>query len=99
MVIYTLRRLTQSAASSAICAEPAKNQFAFANNALAQGACSRPGHVVPIDVLYVATVVADEMVVPHAFRIESRGAAFDSHFAHQASVHEISQVVIRGGSR
>jgi hypothetical protein len=38
---------------------------------------------VPLYVLNLAAAVADEVVMPHAFRIESRGTALDGHFTHQ----------------
>jgi hypothetical protein len=39
-------------------------------------------------------VIADEVMMLRAFRIKSRGAALDSYFAHQASLHEVAQIVI-----
>jgi ABC-type hemin transport system ATPase subunit len=67
---------------SALRAEPPENEFAFANNPLTEGARGRPGHVVPLNVLNIAAAVADEVVMLHAFRIESRGPALDGHFTH-----------------
>ena len=80
-------------------AQPAENQFTFAKNAFPKRAGSRPGHFVPIDVLNVATTVADEMVMPHAFGVEARGTALDCDLAHQACLHEIAKIVVGGGSR
>jgi hypothetical protein len=75
-------RLSGRVTRSALRAEPAKNQFAFAKNAFAEGTRGGPGHVVPLDVLNVAAAVADEVVMPHAFGIEARGAALDGDFTH-----------------
>jgi hypothetical protein len=84
-----LRNLTGSAPQSALGAEPPENEFAFAKNTLTEGARSGPGHVVPLDVLNVAAAVADEVVMPHAFRIESRGATLDGHFTQQTRLDQI----------
>src|ERR1700733_5671249 len=65
-------RLTGSAPRSALRAEPPENEFAFAQNSLTQGTRGRPGHVVPLHVLDIAAAVADEVVMPHALRIEPR---------------------------
>ena len=61
---------------SALRAESPENQFAFAKNPLTEGGRGRPGHIVPLEALNLAAAVADE-VMPHAFRIESRGAALE----------------------
>ncbi len=45
----------------------------------------------------MAAAVADEVVMPRALRIESRRAAFDSHFTHQACAHQVAKIVIRRG--
>src|SRR3974390_882417 len=66
--------LTRIAPQSALHAKPPENQFKFAKNPLAEDARCRPGHVVPRHVLNIATAVADEVMMPHAFRIELRGA-------------------------
>jgi len=92
-----LRRLTGSAPRSALRAEPPENEFAFAKNPLTEGARGRPGHVVPIHILNIAAAVANEVVMPHAFRIESRGAALHGHFTHQTRLHQVSQIVISRG--
>src|ERR1019366_10077774 len=89
-----LRHLTGSVPRSALCAEPPKNEFAFAKNPLTEGARGRPGHAVPLNVLNIAAAVADEVVMPHAFRIESRGAALDGHFTDQTRLHQVPQIVI-----
>src|SRR6185437_10098298 len=57
----------------------------------------RMRHVVPVDVLDIATAVTDEVMMPRSFRIKSRRAAFHSHFAHQASLHQVAQIVINRG--
>jgi hypothetical protein len=41
--------------------------------------------------------VADEVAMPQAFRIESRGAALDGHFTHQTRLHQVPQIVISRG--
>ena len=84
---------------SAPGAQPAENQFTFSKNAFPKRAGSRPGHFVPIDVLNVAAAIADEMVMPHSFRVEARGAALDGDLAHQACLHEIAKIVVGGGTR
>src|SRR5260370_23688948 len=95
-----LRHLTGSAPRSALRAEPPENEFAFAKNPLTEGARGRPGHAVPLNVLNIAAAVADEVVMSHTFRIESRGAALDGHFTHQTRLHQGPQIVIsRGPSR
>src|ERR1700675_4262088 len=80
--IHTSPELTGSAPRSTLRAESPENEFAFAKNPLTEGARSRPGHVVPLHVLYIAAAVADEVVMPHALGIEARGAALDGHFTH-----------------
>src|SRR5579862_3742986 len=70
-----LQYLTGTAPRSALRAEPAENEFAFANDPLTEGGRGRFGHVVPLHVLNIAAAVADEMVMPRAFGIKSRGAA------------------------
>lgn len=75
-------RLTGSVTRSALRAEPAKNQLTFTKNAFPKRARSRLGHFAPLDVLNIAAVIADEVVMPQAFRIEARGAAFDGDLPH-----------------
>jgi hypothetical protein len=74
--------LSVSTTRRTLRAETPKNHFTFAKNPLTQGACSRLRHLVPLDVLNIAAAVADEVVVPHAFGIESRGTALDGYFTH-----------------
>src|SRR6266699_2603980 len=92
-----LRHLTGSVPRRALGAEPPENEFAFAKNPLTEGARGRLGHVVPLHVLNIAAAVADEVVMPHAFRIESRGAALDGHFTHQTRLHQVPQIIISRG--
>jgi hypothetical protein len=75
--------LTGSSPRSALRAKPPENEFAVAKNPLAEGARGWLGDVVPLDVLDIAAAVADEVVMPQEFRVESSGAALDSHLAHQ----------------
>jgi len=83
--------------ASTLRAEPAEDQLAFANNSLTERTRDRPGHVVPLQVLNTAAAVADEVMMLLAFCIEAPGAALHGHFAHQASLHQIPQIVIRRG--
>jgi hypothetical protein len=39
------------------------------------------------------------VVMPNTLRIESRGTALDSHFAHQTRAHQIPEIVIGRGPR
>src|SRR5438874_4822341 len=86
--------LAGSAPRRALGAQPPKNEFAFAKHPLAERGRVRPGHVIPVHVLDVAAAVADEVVMPYAFRIESRCAALHGHFTHQTSLHQVAQIVI-----
>ena len=78
-------------------AKSAENEFAIANDPFTQGALGRLGHVVPFYVLNISASVADEVMMQQAFGIESRGAALDRHFTHQACLHQVTQIVISGG--
>ena len=78
-------------------AKSAENEFAIAHDPLAQGVRGRLVNVVPFNVLNVSAAVADEVVMQQAFGIESRRAAFDRHFTHQACLHQVTQIVISGG--
>lgn len=80
--------------ASALRAESSKNKLAFTNNSLPERSRARLGHVVPVDILNIAASVTHEMVMAHAFQIESAGAALDRHFPHQPCLHQISQVVV-----
>ena len=84
-------------AQPALHAESPENEFAFAKHPLAERARGRPGHVVPLDVLDLAAAVADEVVMPHAIQIESRGAALDCNFTHQTRLHQVPQIVLSRG--
>ena len=81
----------------ALPAEPPENELAFAKNPLAEGGRSGPGHLEPLYVFNIAATIADEMVMLHALRIESRGAAFDGHFTHQTRPNQIPQIIISRG--
>ena len=81
---------------SAAGAKPPKNELAFANNAFAEGARGRPGHVVPLNVFNISAAVANEVMMQQTFCIEARGSALDCHFPHQPRLHEIPQIVISG---
>src|SRR6478752_5952131 len=92
-------QLTRSTLTSALRAQASKNKLAFAKHPLAQGTRARLRHVVPVNVLNITAAVADEMVVAHAFQVESPGAAFDRHFPHQACLHQVTQIVVGRSSR
>src|SRR5581483_455415 len=92
-----LRLLPGRVPRSALGAQPPENEFAFAKNPLAERARGRPGHVVPINVPNIAAAVADEVVMPHAFQIESRGAALHGNFTHQTRLHQVPQIFISRG--
>src|SRR5438034_9903779 len=89
--------LTGSVPRSALRAEPPENELAFAKNPLTEEARGRPGHVVVLNVLNIAAAVADEVVMRHACRIESRGAALHGYFTHQTRLHQVPQIVISRG--
>src|SRR5947209_3719825 len=89
---FELEKLPGSAPGRAFGAQPPENEFAFAKHPLAERGCGRPGHVIPVYVLDVAAAVADEVVMPRAFRIEARRAALHGHFTHQTSLHQIAQI-------
>jgi hypothetical protein len=90
----SLRRIVFHRASGA---KSAKNEFAIANDPFTQGALAWLGHVVPVYVLNISAAVADEVMMQQAFHIESRGAALDRHFTHQACLHQVTQIVISSG--
>ncbi len=88
------RNLAASAPRGAIRAKSPQDQFRLAKNALTQRTRGGTGHVEPLNVFHIATAVADEVVVPHARRVESRRAALHGHFPHQTCSHQIPQVVV-----
>jgi hypothetical protein len=93
------RSLGRTLLRRAFSAKSAENEFAIANDALAQGARGRPGHVVPLNVVNISAAVADEVMMQKTFGIESSGAALDRNFTHQACLHQVTQIVISGGPR
>src|SRR5258707_4433265 len=95
--IHTSPELTGSAPRSALGAESPENEFIFAKNPLTEGARARPGHVVPLNVLNLAAAVADEVVMRHARRIESRGTALGGHFTNQTRLHQVPPIAISRG--
>ena len=88
---------TGSAPWSALRAEPPENQLAFAQNPFPKRAGAGPRHVEPVRILHIAATVADEVVMPHACRIEARGTALDGHLSHQTRLNQVPQIVISGG--
>ncbi len=67
---------------SALGAEPPENELAFAKNPFIERTGGRRGHVGPLNVFYIAALVADEVVMPHPFGIVSRRAALGGHFTY-----------------
>jgi hypothetical protein len=97
-----LQHLARSAVRRALRTKPSEYDLALAKNPLAKRSRSRRRHVAPFHVLNLATPVANKVVMPLAFRIESRGAAFGGHFTHQSRPHQVPQIVISrspGGAR
>ncbi len=82
-------RGTRRATWSALRAQPTENEFAFAQNSLAERPGRRPGDLEPFQIFNLAATIADEVMMPHAFRIESRGPALHGHFTHQARLHQV----------
>jgi hypothetical protein len=94
--------LTRAVPASAPGAESAENEFALPQDPLTKGACGGSRHVEPIHVLHPAAAIADEVVMTHAFRIESGGTALESYLSYQAGLHKVPQVVVGcgpGGAR
>ena len=81
----------------ALCTQTTENEFALANDPLAERARSWRRHVKPVHVFDIAAAVTDEVVMPHTFRIESRGPTLDGHFADQASLHQVPQIIVSCG--
>jgi len=92
--VHTPPTLNQNVFWNTFRAETSKNEFAFANNSLAEGTCGRPGHIVPLNVLNIPTEVADEVMMSQALHIESRAATLDGDFTHQTGLYQIPQIVI-----
>jgi K+-transporting ATPase c subunit len=84
---------------NALRAKSAKNKLAFSNHSLAQRTRARLGHVVPVDILNIAAPIANEMVMAHALKVESSGAALDRNFTYQACSHQVAQIVISRSPR
>ncbi len=79
-------------------AEAADDQFAFADDALAEGFGGRTGDGVPVDVFDVAAAVADEVVVLFVLGVVAGGAAFGGDLADEAGFYEVAEVVVGGGA-
>ena len=71
-------------------AKSAEYELAIANDPLTQRALAWLGHVVPLYVLNISAAVADEVMMQHAFGVESRGASLDRDFPHQAGLHQVA---------
>jgi len=85
-------------AGGTLLAEAPENEFAFAKNPLVERTGGGLGQLIPIDVLNDAAAVADEVVMPRAFRIEPSGAALDGNFTNQAGLHQVPEIVVSGGA-
>jgi hypothetical protein len=94
-----VKKLAGSAPRRAFGAQAAKNQFTVTKNALTEGARSRFGNGVPSHVLYIATTVANEMVMANTFCIELSGAALDGHLTDQARLNKIAQIIVNRSAR
>src|SRR5215469_8988366 len=81
------RHSTGSAPLSALRTQPAEYELAFANDPFSEGTRARLRHVIPLHIFDVAAPVTDEVMMPHVFCIESRGAALNRHFAHQSGFY------------
>src|ERR1700722_6027185 len=92
-------RPTAGAMLRALCAKSAENDFALAQNSLAELARCRVGYVVPLDVFHVAAASADEVMMAHALRVVTRGAAFDGVFTDKTRLHQVPKIVVSGGTR
>src|SRR5215813_7664543 len=79
---------------STVRAQPTKNKFAFAKHPFTERLRGRPGHVVPLNVFDVSTVVTDEVMVTRALCVKPCGAAFDSHFTHQSRLNQVPKIVV-----
>ncbi len=87
-----------SLAWSALGAEAADNELAFAHDAFAEGGCGRGGDGVPLDVFDLAAAVADEVVVLVVPGVVAGGAAFSGDLAHETGLDEVAEVVVGGGA-
>ena len=88
------RNLTCRSPHCALRAKSPKYQFTFAKHPFPQRTRRRPRHFAPRNVLHIPASVANEMVMPHAFRIELRSSPFHRYFPYQSRLHQIPQVVI-----
>jgi hypothetical protein len=80
--------------AGALYAKTAKNKLAFADNPISEKTRGGLRHIAPIHVLDITAAVANEVVMPLAFRIETRSPALDRDFAHQSCFHQVSQIVV-----
>jgi len=102
MCRYPSTQLTRSALRGALGAESTKNKLAFAHDPFADRARCRLGHSEPFHILDISAAIADEMVMPHPFCVETCGSPLDRDFAHESRLHQIPQIVVRrspGGTR
>ena len=80
-------------------AEAADDEFAVADNALAEGAGSGCGDGVEVDVFDDAAAVADEVMMLLVFGVVASGAAFCGDLADEAGFYEVAKIVVGGGAR
>src|ERR1051325_5228283 len=99
LISLQFAQLTGGAVPCTFGAESAENKLAFTNNSFAERTRCGLGYVIPIHILNTAAVVADEVVMLHIFRIKPSGAAFDGNLAYQTNLHQITKIVISGGTR
>src|ERR1700759_887849 len=101
-VVLMMRSRSTTSARAALrtlAAKSAKNEFALANDSLAEKARGWIRHVVPLDVFDFTAAIADEMMMTHAFRVVTRGATFDRDLTHETRLHQVAKIVVRGGAR
>src|ERR1700722_19635017 len=83
--------------AAAFGTETAKHKLPVAEDTFPESTRRRLRHVIPVHILNLAASVANEMVMAHAFQIKSSGTTLGRHFAHQACLHQVPQIVVGGG--
>jgi len=78
-------------------AESPKDQLVLANHAIAEELGRGLRDIEPLHIFHLAAAVADEVMVAHAFHIETRGAAFYRDFTDEARFNQVAQVAVDGG--
>jgi hypothetical protein len=80
------------------CAEAADDEFALADDALAERAGGRAWDGVEVDVFDGAAAVADEVVMLLVLGVVAGGAAFGGDLADEAGFYEVAEIVVGGGA-